>query len=136
MKITHIAAQVEHIKPQSAAQAYAGLGLPCYDAAMRKLMLLLTFFVFSAPALAQRMLPADAQRAVTGAPQILPMVQLHGELLRLAPGGVIIDAHNRSVTHGQLPPGSPILYRLDSNGEITRIIVLTPQEQAQIDRAR
>ena len=103
---------------------------------MRKLMLLLVFFVFAAPVLAQRTLPADAKRAVTGAPQMLPMVQINSEVLRLAPGGVIIDTNNRSVTHGQLPPGSPILYRLDGNGEITRIIVLTSQEQARIDSAK
>ena len=103
---------------------------------MRKLMLLLTFLVFTAPAWAQRTLPADAKRAVTGEPQMLPMVQINSEVLRLAPGGVIIDTNNRSVTHGQLPPGAEILYRRNGNGEITRIIVLTPQEQAQIDSAK
>ena len=103
---------------------------------MRKLMLLLTFLVFAAPALAQRTLPADAKRAVTGEQQMLPMVQINSDVLRLAPGGVIIDTSNRSVTHGQLLPGAEILYRLNGNGEITRIIVLTPQEQAQIDSAK
>ena len=103
---------------------------------MRKLMLLLTFLIFAAPVLAQRTLPADAKRAVTGEQQMLPMVQINSDVLRLAPGGVIIDTNNRSVTHGQLLPGAEILYRLNGNGEITRIIVLTPQEQARIDSAK
>ena len=103
---------------------------------MRKLMLLLTFLACTAPAWAQRILPADAQRAQVGEQQVLPMIQIDGEIRRLAPGGVIIDTNNRSVTHGQLPPGSDVLYRLDRNGEITRIIILTPQEQVRLDSAK
>ncbi len=103
---------------------------------MRKLMLLLTFLVIAAPSWAQRTLPADTKRAVTGEQYSLPLVQINSDVLRLAPGGVIIDTNNRSITHGQLPPGAEILYRLNGTGEITRIIVLTPQEQAQIDSAK
>jgi len=64
------------------------------------------------------------------------MVQLGNETLRLAPGGLIIDANNRSVTHSQLPVGADVLYRVDRNGEILRIIVLTPQEQARLDSSK
>ena len=103
---------------------------------MRKLMLLLAFLVCATPAWAQRALPADAKRAQTGAQQMLPLVQLGKETRRLAPGAVIIDTNNRSVTHGQLPPGAEVLYRLDRNGEIARIIILTPQEQARLDSTK
>ena len=64
------------------------------------------------------------------------MVAVGNQLLRLAPGGIIFDAANRRITHGQLPPGSDVVYQLDRNGEILRIVILTPEEQARLDRAK
>lgn len=103
---------------------------------MRKLMLLLAFLAFSGAAWAQRALPAEAKRATTGERQMLPLVQLGNEVRRLAPGGVIIDANNRSITHNQLPPGSEVLYQLDRNGEVLRLVILTAEERARIDSAK
>lgn len=103
---------------------------------MRKLMLLLTFLVFTAPAWAQRTLPAEAKRGTIGDQQMLPMVSIGSEILRLAPGGLIVNANNLTITHGQLRPGSEVLYQLDRNGEVLRIVVLTPEEQARLDSAR
>ena len=68
---------------------------------MRKFLLLLTFLAISAPALAQRTLPPEAKRAEIGAQQALPMVAIGNDLFRLAPGGIIFDAANRRITHGQ-----------------------------------
>jgi hypothetical protein len=102
---------------------------------MRKLLLLLTFLA-ATPAWAQRTLPSDAKRAEIGAQQALPMVQIGNELRRLAPGGIIFDAANRRITHGQLLPGMEVLYVLDRNGEVQRIVVLTPEEQARLDRSQ
>ena len=85
---------------------------------------------------AQRTLPANAKRAEIGAQQMLPMVMLNTEAHRLAPGGIIFDTANRRITQGQLRPGSEILYELDRNGEILRIVVLTPEEEARLDRAK
>ena len=67
---------------------------------------------------------------------MLPMVMLNTEAHRLAPGGIIFDTANRRITQGQLRPGSEILYELDRNGEILRIVVLTPEEEARLDRAK
>jgi hypothetical protein len=103
---------------------------------MRKLMLLLAFLVFAAPVWAQRALPAEAKRGATGERQMFPMVQIGQETLRLAPGGVIINSNNLSITQGQLPPGSEVLYQLDRNGEVLRIVILTPEEQARLDSIR
>ncbi|MBS1216882.1 MAG: hypothetical protein H6R21_15 [Proteobacteria bacterium] len=64
------------------------------------------------------------------------MVQIGSEVLRLAPGGIIIDTNNRTITHGQLPPGAEVLYVTDKNGEVLRIVLLTPEEQARLDRAK
>ncbi|MBX3663255.1 MAG: hypothetical protein KF804_12460 [Burkholderiales bacterium] len=99
-------------------------------------MLLLAFLAFSGAAWAQRALPAEAKRATTGERQMLPLVQLGNEVRRLAPGGVIIDANNRSITHNQLPPGSEVLYQLDRNGEVLRLVILTAEERARIDSAK
>lgn len=103
---------------------------------MRKLMLLLTFLVFAAPAWAQRALPADAKRGTTGERQMLPMVQIGNEVLRLAPGGIIVNSNNLTITQGQLRPDSEVLYQLDRNGEVLRIVILTPDEQARLDRVK
>ena len=103
---------------------------------MRKFLLLLTFLVATTPAWAQRTLPPEAKRAEIGDQQALPMVAVGNQLLRLAPGGIIFDAANRRITHGHLSPGSDVVYQLDRNGEILRIVVLTPEEQARLDRAK
>ena len=103
---------------------------------MRKLMLLLAFLVFTAPAWAQRALPAGAKRGTTGERQMFPMVQIDKEALRMAPGGIIINSNNLSITQGQLPPGSEVLYQLDRNGEVLRIVILTPEEQARLDSTK
>ena len=107
---------------------------------MRKFLLLLTFLAISLPvstmAWAQRTLPANLKRAEIGAQQMLPMIMLDKDGRRLAPGGIIVDAANRKITHGQLMPGAEVIYELDRNGEILRIVVLTPEEQARLDRAK
>ena len=100
---------------------------------MRKLMLLLAFLAFTTPAWAQRALPASAKRGTTGERQMFPMVQIGKEALRMAPGGIIINSNNLSITQGQLPPDSEVLYQLDRNGEVLRIVILTPEEQARLD---
>ncbi|MBY0270952.1 MAG: hypothetical protein K2X06_13860 [Burkholderiales bacterium] len=92
----------------------------------------MAFLVFAAPAWAQRALPAEAKRGTTGERQMFPMVQIGKENLRLAPGGIIINSNNLSITQGQLLPGSEVLYQLDRNGEVQRIVILTPEEQARL----
>ena len=103
---------------------------------MCKLMLLLAFLVFAAPAWAQRTLPAEAKRGTTGERQMFPMVQIGKEVLRLAPGGIIVNSNNLSITQGQLLPGSEVLYQLDRSGEVLRIVILTPEEQARLDSSK
>ncbi len=103
---------------------------------MRKLMLLLAFLVCATPAWAQRALPSDAKRATIGERQMLPMVQIGNEVRRLAPGGVIVDTNNRTITQGQLLPGAEVLYVMNRDGEVLRIMILTPEEQARLDRAK
>jgi hypothetical protein len=107
---------------------------------MRKSLLLLILYACltsSAYAqLVQRHLPANGERARTGAAQPLPLVQVGGKVLRLAPGGVIFDQQNRTVVHAHLPAGADVLYTKDSNGDVHRIYVLTSEEQARLARKR
>lgn len=99
-------------------------------------MLLLAFLVCVAPTWAQRALPADAKRGTTGERQIFPAVQIDKDLLRLAPGGIIVNYNNLTITQGQLPPKSDVLYELDSSGQIQRMMILTPEERARLDSAK
>jgi hypothetical protein len=123
---------------------FSGSGTACYRATMRKLMLLLAFSAYLGASLAQpiatpavnRQLPVNAQRAETGDNQPLPVVVLNNEAYRLAPGGIIIDANNRTITHNRLPQGADVLYTQNAAGEITRIVILRPEEQARLDSIR
>jgi hypothetical protein len=102
---------------------------------MRKalLFLLATWLFISAAAFAQmRTLPVNAKRATVGQQKYaLPMLDIGGKALKLAPGGVIYDTNNRSILHGNLPAGVEVAYTLDMNGDVARIYIMTPQEQAQ-----
>ena len=83
-----------------------------------------------------RTLPQNAKFARVGDPQPLPFVQLDGNIVKLAPGGIIIDENNRSILQGALPSGVRVAYILDMGGDIGRIYILTAQEQAQVDSSQ
>ena len=75
------------------------------------------------------------KRATVGQQQYaLPYVDLGGKVVKLAPGGVIYDQNNRTIVHGALPAGADVVFTTDMNGDIARIYILTPQEQAQFDQ--
>jgi hypothetical protein len=103
--------------------------------ALRKLLpcLLTVLMVAAGSAYAQlRALPANAKRATIGQDRYpLPYINIGGTRLKLAPGGVIYDQNNRTIVHGALPPGADVAVVPDMNGDIGRIYILTPQEQAQ-----
>jgi hypothetical protein len=83
----------------------------------------------------QRILPVNGKRAEVGAPQPLPLVQLGREIRRLAPGAVVYDQNNRAILQSALPEGAQVLYTSDAQGNVLRMYVLTPTEQAQLDAA-
>ncbi|MFN7086715.1 MAG: hypothetical protein ACK4N4_08820 [Burkholderiales bacterium] len=83
----------------------------------------------------QRPLPANGKLGQLGGQlHPLPLVEIDREVLRLAPGGVIMDRNNRTIVHGHLPPHAEVLYVLDPRGEISRIIILTPEELARLEQ--
>jgi hypothetical protein len=83
-----------------------------------------------------RLLPQNGKRGVTGDALPLPMVAIGRETLRLAPGGLIFDGHNRTIVHASLPVGAEVWYQLNTVGEIQRIYILTPYEQSRLDRKK
>ena len=95
--------------------------------------MLAVLLVTASAAYAQiRTLPANAKRATIGQEQFpMPYINIGGTRVRLAPGGVIYDQNNRTIVHGALPPGSDVAVVPDMNGDIGRIYILTPQEQAR-----
>ncbi|MPZ42791.1 MAG: hypothetical protein GEV05_05165 [Betaproteobacteria bacterium] len=82
-----------------------------------------------------RTLPANAKRAeLTGYQS--PFVVIGGEVRRLAPGAVIFDINNRTITPGFLPAKADVVYTIDQTGSVMRIYLLNAQEQQRLDAAR
>ncbi len=114
---------------------------------MRKILLLLSLLpssitvsalLWPAPGVAQqiRQLPVDGKRGVTGNQQPLPQVMIGRTLFQLAPGGLIFDTYNRTIVHMSLPVGADVWYQLNSSGQIRRIYILRPDEQARLNQAK
>ena len=109
------------------------------SSSVRKLLLLLMVacLLSTGTGYAQlRTLPANAKRTTVGQPQMLPYVELGGKVVRLAPGGVIYDQNNRTIVHGALPADADVVFTTDMNGDVARIYILTPQEQAQFNQRK
>jgi hypothetical protein len=106
---------------------------------MRKLLLLLALSLFMqlthGHAQVMRTLPAAFERGRTAESQPLPHVKIGSRVLRLAPGAVIYDQHNRSIVHEHLPVGSEVAYTKDQSGTIQRIYILTDQELLRLAQA-
>lgn len=94
----------------------------------------LALFVSLSIAMAQvtRNLPGDAARGSVTYVQG-NIVSLDGKQLKLAPGGQIRGQNNLIVMPAALPPGSPVKYRLDRNGDLAQVWILTPEEAARPD---
>jgi hypothetical protein len=114
---------------------------------MRKILLLFNLLACSAiaagaaavlwpqPGYAQqiRVLPPIGKRGITGNSLPLPQIVLGRETRNLAPGGLIFDTYNRTIVHGSLPVGADVWYQLNDTGQIQRIYILRPDEQARLD---
>ena len=111
----------------------------CYRGPMRILLpvLALAFALATAShAQLQRLLPKNGKLGLAYGQQYqYPMVKINTEVLRLAPGGVIVDQNNRYIVHGALPAQAAVLYVVDSVGQISRIVLLTPEELTRLQQA-
>ncbi|MDQ5847514.1 MAG: hypothetical protein M3544_00930 [Pseudomonadota bacterium] len=77
-----------------------------------------------------RTIPADAKPGRMSHVQEM-VVELDGRQQHLAPGAQIRDASNRVILPAALPAGTQVKYRLDADGKIVQIWVLTPEEAAK-----
>jgi hypothetical protein len=104
----------------------------------RNLAALLVVAAVAAPAYAQvqRLLPANGMLGeLAGGRHAFPLVQIGNQVLRLAPGGLIFDQHNRTILHNQLPEHAYVLFVQNPGGDVSRIYLLRPDELARIERA-
>ena len=90
---------------------------------------------FAVLAFAQlRTIPQDAKRGVMRHVQET-IVEIDGTQRRLAAGAQIRSESNRILVPAAVPPGSVVKYRLDQEGLVRQVWLLTPQETAAADKA-
>jgi hypothetical protein len=85
---------------------------------------------FASAAFAQvRTIPQDAKR---GEMRYIPdmTVEVNGQQLPLAPGIQIRDTLNMILVPAALPDKTLVKYRLDGNGMVRQVWILTPEEAA------
>ncbi len=98
---------------------------------LRSLLATAVFAFVACAAQAQlRTIPAEAKRATMSHVHGMT-VEIDGKLTQLAPGAQIRDGGNRIVVPMAVPPGVRIKYLPDAQGQVARIWILSPQEEAQ-----
>ena len=85
--------------------------------------------VLTSSAQTPREFPPNAVRAVFSVVQT-PVVKMYRQTYQLAPGAQIRDQNNLIVQPASLPGRYRVLYTLDNYGNVFRVWILTPQEQA------
>jgi hypothetical protein len=74
-----------------------------------------------------RAIPADALLGrITAGP--LPTVTIDGKPMRLAPGARILSPDNSTLTPNLVPANALVRYRLDQQGQIRNVWILSPEE--------
>jgi hypothetical protein len=76
-----------------------------------------------------RSIPEDAKRAQLRHVQDM-LIELDRAPQRLAPGAQIRDASNRVIVPAAVPEGAQVKYRLDADGLVRQVWILTPEEAA------
>ena len=97
---------------------------------------LVAAFTATSHAQLPRQLPANGKLGELTGPQPYPLVQIDSKILRLAPGGRIINEQNLTIVHSYLPRQAHVFYVEDMNGDISRIYLLRPDELESLQRAR
>src|SRR5258706_10014122 len=79
--------------------------------------------------------PADAKRATMSHVEGMT-VELDGKRVTLAAGAQIRDGRNMIVVPSMVPKGILVKYQLDTQGQVGRVWILSPQEAAQRDAVK
>jgi hypothetical protein len=93
---------------------------------------LLLVLSLSQAVLAGRILPPEARRGVLQ-DSAYPMLKISGTAYRLAPGAKIFDQFNRIAMPNSVPVPSNVVYTIDTNGDLAKVWLLTPEEQSQLE---
>ncbi len=80
-----------------------------------------------AVAVAARTLPGDAEFA-KAAEFSYPYVKAGKQILRLAAGARIYSERNLIIMPGTVPAKASVLFKIDMNGQISRVWILTDEE--------
>ena len=91
----------------------------------------LTGLVFALSAHADRILPPGGSTGILAGHQHSP-ARLGDKTSRFSPGLRIYDQSNRTIVSGALPQTARVYYRLDSQGELFQVWLLTPEEQNRL----
>jgi len=79
-----------------------------------------------------RTIPAEAKRATLSHVQGMT-VEIDGRRTQLAAGAQIRDGGNMIVVPTAVPRGVRVKYLTDAQGQVARVWILSPQEEAQPD---
>jgi hypothetical protein len=82
-------------------------------------------------AVAGRILPQNAVLGELTASRY-PYVTIGKKRFHLAPGSLIFDQNNRTILPNYLPRKATVLYNVDSNGDLHKMWLLTPDELATL----
>ena len=82
---------------------------------------------------AQRTLAPDA-KYVAKAQFNYPFVKLGKQVLRLSVGSKIYNEQNLIIMPNTAPSKADVLFKIDINGEISRIWILTPEEAKAVSQ--
>ena len=80
---------------------------------------------------AQRTLAPDA-KYIAKAQFNYPFVKVGKQVLRLAVGSKIYNEQNLIIMPNTAPRSADVLYKVDTNGEISQIWILTPEESKAV----
>ena len=65
---------------------------------------------------------------------VFPNVTIDGNTYRLAPGARIYDTNNRMVLPNAAPQTGKVLFKLDGQGNLIKLWILTPDEIARLSQ--
>ncbi len=84
-------------------------------------------------AVAGRILPQNALLGELTASRY-PYVTIGDKRFHLAPGSLIFDQNNRTILPNYLPRSATVIYKIDGNGDLSKMWLLTPEEVANLKK--
>ena len=66
----------------------------------------------------------------------LPKIIIGRERSTSRPAAFIFDTNNRTILQNSLPVGADVWYQINNDGQIQRIYILRPEEQARLNQTK